>query len=365
MQTIYLDISNKGVVPTIYAKQGDVGRKFEVVFTNSGLPYVIADESFLSVWYSGESGEGNYTEINGHSAFTVNANKVAIEIITQALVNDGNGVFCLVLNEPGGRQIGSWNIPYICEAIPGFGSEEAKAYYTAFSDSIEKLYQTTENLTPEAIGAAPASLADYTPKGGRKNFCTNLLHVDLDNPDAYQNLAGVISTEDASTLVDSPVTSGAFYAYREVLFINSQVGNRPKVIVRLTEAYPQQNNVWINSYNPDSNTWSGWCWSSPPMRFGVEYRTTELWNDRAVYTRLVDCQGAVNGGTARLTSENAIAIRWSGLLSNNIPLPMIESDFEPNYCELSIYNNNGLECFIRCGGSAVGSNLKVQVWYVK
>lgn len=30
MQTIYLDISNKCIIPTIHAKQGDVGRKYNL-----------------------------------------------------------------------------------------------------------------------------------------------------------------------------------------------------------------------------------------------------------------------------------------------------------------------------------------------
>lgn len=34
MQTIHLDVSNKVVVPAIYAKQGDVGRKFRAVITD-------------------------------------------------------------------------------------------------------------------------------------------------------------------------------------------------------------------------------------------------------------------------------------------------------------------------------------------
>ena len=85
MQTIYLDISNKGVIQTIYAKQGDVGRKFEVILNDSGLPYVHTSGSAFSVWYSGTSGEGNYTDIGDKSAFSVNGNKVAVELISQML----------------------------------------------------------------------------------------------------------------------------------------------------------------------------------------------------------------------------------------------------------------------------------------
>ena len=35
-------------------------------------------------------------------------------------------------------------------------------------------------------------------------------------------------------------------------------------------------------------TWGEWEWENPPMLAGVEYRTTERWNGKAVYTALVN-----------------------------------------------------------------------------
>ena len=139
MQTIYLDISNKGVVPTINAKQGDVGRKFNVYLTNGGVKYTPTASQYFSVWYDGESGSGNYTEIGEKSAFSVIGNVVTVEMITQMLTVPGDGEMCLVLNDANGDQIGSWNIPYFCEEIPGADSEVAKDYYTAFSKAVSDL----------------------------------------------------------------------------------------------------------------------------------------------------------------------------------------------------------------------------------
>ena len=178
MQTIYLDISNKGVVPTVYAKQGDVGRRFLVVLTDSGIPYTIPAGSAFSVWYDGDSGDGNYTGVGGASAFVVNANTVSVELITQMLEKDGNGVLCLVLSHADGKQISSWNIPYTCEFVPGFESEEAKSYYTAFSETVENLQKLVETYptvpawakqpqkpayTAEEVGALPAIEDEYSP----------------------------------------------------------------------------------------------------------------------------------------------------------------------------------------------------------
>ena len=98
----------------------------------------------------------------------------------------------------------------------------------------------------------------------KQNFCkgsdrllTDVLIIDFKNPTGESNSYGVISTEDASKLLNSPVTDGAFYAYREVLTIKS-ASKDYKVIVRLTEAYPSPGRIWIKMYNPDTSNWSGW-----------------------------------------------------------------------------------------------------------
>ena len=98
----------------------------------------------------------------------------------------------------------------------------------------------------------------------KQNFCkgsdrllTDVLIIDFTNPTGESNSYGVIATEDASKLLNSPVTDGAFYAYREVLTIKS-VPKDYKVIVRLTEAYPSPGRTWIKAYNPNISDWSDW-----------------------------------------------------------------------------------------------------------
>lgn len=159
MQTIYIDLSNKMVLPTIYAKQGDIGRKFEVVLTDSGVPYTIPKTALFSVWYNGDSGEGNYTDIGKTSAFSVSSNRVVVEMITQMLSNAGNGTLCLVMNQ-GEKQIGSWNVPYICETVPGSESEAAKSYYTAFSAAVEKAKAPDTSLTLKGYPADAKATGD-------------------------------------------------------------------------------------------------------------------------------------------------------------------------------------------------------------
>lgn len=164
MQTIYLDISNKGVVPTIYAKQGDVGRRFRAILTDSGAPYFPPSGSAFSVWYNGKSGEGNYTDIGTESAVSVSGNKITVELITQMLTNPGEGIVCLVLSAADGDEIGIWNINYCVEPRPGMNSVAAQEYYTAFSQAVANLPYPDASLSiagkaadSKAVGDAIAS----------------------------------------------------------------------------------------------------------------------------------------------------------------------------------------------------------------
>lgn len=44
-------------------------------------------------------------------------------------------------------------------------------------------------------------------------------------------------------------------------------------------------------------TWLPWEWENPNMELGKEYRTTERWQGKAVYTNLVDCGALPNAAT--------------------------------------------------------------------
>ena len=138
MQTIYLDISNKGINPTINAKQNDIGRKFQVFLFDNGVPYNASEAGIsFSVWYSGASGDGNYDtiwtkngEINeGHYAFLVDGNSVIVELATEMLANAGCGQMCFTMKDKKGEIIGLWNIPYDVEEVPGYLSGEKEPYY--------------------------------------------------------------------------------------------------------------------------------------------------------------------------------------------------------------------------------------------
>ena len=154
MQIISLDLSVKGIIPLLQAKQGDVGRKFQAVITDGGTAYNIPSGTTLSMWYSGTSGEGNYNQIGldddflrSRNAFTISGNTVTVELVAQMLSCPGGGTMCMVMNSAEGEQIATWNIPYIVEKVPGANSEGATQYYTAYAQAAMR---EMERLYPEA-----------------------------------------------------------------------------------------------------------------------------------------------------------------------------------------------------------------------
>ena len=155
MQIIYLDISNKGVIPCINAKQGEVGRKFLAVITDNGLPYAIPDDSLLSVWYDGDTDSGTYSSINDKSAFSVDGNKVTVELVAQMLLQPGNGELCLSITHADGRESGTWNISYHVERKPGAGSSVPTEYYTALTEagSVAAQYATSAKKDAEVAAS--------------------------------------------------------------------------------------------------------------------------------------------------------------------------------------------------------------------
>lgn len=135
MQTIYLDISNKGVIPCVQTKQSEVGRKFLAVITDNGVPYNIPNDSLLSVWYEGDTDAGNYSSIEEKSAFSIDGNKVTVELVAQMLLKEGDGELCLSITHGDGGETNTWNIPYSVEYKPGAGSAVPTEYYTALTEA--------------------------------------------------------------------------------------------------------------------------------------------------------------------------------------------------------------------------------------
>lgn len=101
--------------------------------------------------------------------------------------------------------------------------------------------------------------------GAWNRDATDLMLINFSGDDPYStsvNYDNVVRTEDASTLINSPVTSGPFYAYRKVYPVYTPWSYHSKVFVELKEVFPQKGRIWTQAYDPN-NGWGDNGWSHP------------------------------------------------------------------------------------------------------
>lgn len=139
-------------------------------------------------------------------------------------------------------------------------SESLLSGYTAHTADGEQIDGT---LSLDEIKADIEYLKKFTPDSAKNHRITVPHFIQVTGEYNHECMfPGAIATEDASTLVESPITSGAFYATRDVYVIQSQneeeSAEHRKFIVKITEAYPVPGRVWISVYNSDGPAWSDW-----------------------------------------------------------------------------------------------------------
>ena len=108
-----------------------------------------------------------------------------------------------------------------------------------------------------------------------------------------------------------------------------------------------------------------WEWINPPMIAGTEYRTTERWNGKPVFTQLIDCGLSADKKTiSYLNSEQISAvIRHAGRISGSVA-PQANNNDWANAWSLQFLVST-TSAGLRCGTSLVGKQTYLQIWYVK
>ena len=172
----------------LIACQEDVGTKFRIQLTDNGENWCPDADAMLSLWYSGTGGEGNYTQIDGRSAFTIRENGVEVELITQMLSCQGAGMLWLILGDAAGNRKTLCRLPYLVLPGPNPDSAVAQQYYTAFSEVIEAAakFETDNSLSLPGKAADAAAVGTVLRDGFNK-----VLSVGDNNIQSYPTKAGI------------------------------------------------------------------------------------------------------------------------------------------------------------------------------
>ena len=111
--------------------------------------------------------------------------------------------------------------------------------------------------------------------------------------------------------------------------------------------------------------WDAWECPDPPMEVGVEYRTTERWKNKVVYTKLVHMGTLPTAGNVTACKHGAAAtniLRCSASTSEGATIPIWYTD--EYYGEIGADKNS---VFVTAGPSSDYSIITcdVQIWYTK
>lgn len=122
----------------------------------------------------------------------------------------------------------------------------------------------------------------------------------------------------------------------------------------------------MRRYMTDS-VWGEWEWENPPMVFGEEYRTTERWNGKPMYTTLISFGSIASTQEVRTTEFTADSVvRICGCVDGNC-LPIINGTLDnANSAWANASVSDGfVSASITCGSGMVGKGAAVQLWYIK
>ena len=176
-----------------------------------------------------------------------------------------------------------------------------------------------------------------------------------------------------SSKADEALGNGFYYVWLQNVngysgYVNLITANNGDDIITQT-AYGAWNEVMHRVWY--GNRWSEWDIENPPMQVGVEYRTTERWQGKAVYTKLVDlglsASGSMNIYHNELGATNMVRISTVMVNSagNGEVLPVFyNNSFTGNYsafvsaCDTS-------HIMITVNEGMVGRRIYATYWYTK
>lgn len=113
-----------------------------------------------------------------------------------------------------------------------------------------------------------------------------------------------------------------------------------------------------------NTTWTPWEWINPPMEAGVEYRTTERYNGKAVYVKSVSIGKLTNGTNVKITGVSEAGAVRAMAKAGGYTAP-----FYSNATLIFGYSlgptTGGVNVGLYSNGTLDALNVTVTIWYTK
>lgn len=228
----------------------------------------------------------------------------------------------------------------------GFGGYENDPNTVSIAEDMTfHVKGTAKGITAAMVGAAPAGY-------GLGGFAVPVPGNNLDTLKAngwYYCADSTAGGPSGYALGNAVVEVSAGWAYSPVhqTLHFGTAGRQPFTIKR----------YWNNA----TNAWVDWEWINPPMIVGGEYRTTERYKGKAVYTKLINfgyLPNATKSGIA-IGVDATLVLRCKGVMSNGYTLPYVYGDTR---IELSAEKDWIL---ITTNKDYSTGTADIQIWYTK
>lgn len=124
----------------------------------------------------------------------------------------------------------------------------------------------------------------------------------------------------------------------------------------------------------NNGAWGPWDWVNPPMLLDVEYRTTERYLGKPVYTIIhqfddlkVSQVYTPGGQIIRFSGESQWPLddsgRWIPQLPSKAPNAPITDDLP--HADFGVHYNNSIRILLKADSESLGKSARVQLWYTK
>jgi hypothetical protein len=121
------------------------------------------------------------------------------------------------------------------------------------------------------------------------------------------------------------------------------------------------------------SSWSNWEYINPPVMANTEYRTTERYLDKSVYTKLINCGAPYDGMSVKLYNSRISVIRHTGFMTRTgdygldaFPVPNggggLHFSFTPNTPDDAVVL---FHCTDEVEIAEPAYTLYLQIWYTK
>lgn len=232
----------------------------------------------------------------------------------------------------------------------GISSNNVQDAIEIVSNTVQQHINNKNNpheVTIQQIGAA-------SDEYGLGEESGKLITDDLNN--ANQNGWYTCSVADGTNAPEAGGTKfgyGIMHVTRNALFLRQ-------------DYYPAITNVTPHCVRIQSDgVWSPWEWVNPPMFLGVEYRTTERYNGKPVYSKYLSLGSWADKKTVEHGIENIRnVVRYQAFSGGAIVPNIYNHNLTDNWCRY-IGAVDATSVYMECGNNVVGNSAGIVMYYTK